>query len=976
MTERTYVALDLETTGLDSKRDKIIEIGAVRFRGDEILDQFVSFVHPGRQIPLRIQQITGISDADVAAAPVIETVAPELLAFVGRDVHAIIAHNASFDIGFLRAAGIHFHRPAFDTFELATILLPGSSSYSLGELCYAAGIVLTDAHRALSDTLATAKLFQHLWERLRSLPRPLLERIVAAGRSGRGKPGQQQEGKEVDWPLLDLFAHALEQGNLTARTPPTAPTAFSPRVIPSTEEARESTQPDTEKRSMAHHRMIDPMLLESIFADDGLLAQELGDSYEVRPGQQKMARAVLAAFNGEDHLLIEAGTGIGKSLAYLVPAALWSIYNGQPVLIATNTIALQDQLLEKEIPQVSRLMQRLSDATIAKTPLRTSVLKGRTNYLCLRRLYSWQQGRDFTPLELRVLAKVLVWLTITQSGDLGELFLFSDDERAIRGHICSDGTTCTPERCSIRAGRNLLADDRFDFYFAARARARKAHLLIINQALLLADIANESNTLPAYKQLVIDEAHHLEDAATEQLTNVLDWRTIRRLLFQLHADSSLMTAILRTAGRAEQFELGRLVKRVSQQAEQAFDALEEFAERLLAFVTDQREIRPKAGYAQRIHLGRGVRSQPDWSQLEVRWDQVAGIIQDAVTVATMLGDSLEEKGWHKSEPRATLLSELRGGISDLSNIRELLAQIITGSGDSNSGRNRGPEGTASVSWALVNDKSDEVSLYRAPLFVNELIERELIHKKRSVILTGATLRTGAGFEYTQDRLGLWDVPTQVIASPFNYKKSTMLYLPADLPAPNHANYQRSVEQAIIAAAGATAGRTMALFTSYAHLRTTATAIRTPLDRMGITVLQHGDSSRRRLLREFSTTEKAVLLGTRSFWEGIDLPGDQLLSLLIVRLPFAVPNDPLVAARSAEFDNAFYEFTLPDAILRFRQGFGRLIRHSDDRGTVVILDNRVWQKGYGQAFLDSLPACTVRRGPLANLEEEILFWMMQ
>ena len=954
MAERTYVALDLETTGLNSTRDKIIEIGAVRFRNGEILDQFVTFVNPDRQIPLRIQQITNISNADVAEAPSIDEVAPELLAFVGRDVHAVIAHNASFDIGFLRAAGIRFHRPAFDTFELATILLPGSSSYSLGELCRAADISLESAHRALDDTIATAKLFHHLWERLRGLPAPLLDRVVAAGRTDRG---------DIDWPLLDLFAHALEESSGEL---------LSPTHFPATGHFS-TAKPDGSSEAISSESLTEPTTLSTIFGDDdgkaGLLAQQFGDAYESRQGQQEMAKAILGALNGEEHLLIEAGTGIGKSLAYLIPSALWSLKNRQPVVIATNTIALQDQLLDKDIPQVSRLVEQVSGAK-----LEAAVLKGRTNYLCLRRLSAWQQERTFSALELRVLAKVLVWLTVTKSGDMSELLLYSDEERAIWGRICSDGATCTPDRCTTRPGTDLLADDRFDFYFAARAKASKVNLLIVNQALLLADIANESNTLPPYKQLIIDEAHHLEDAATGQLTYAVDWRTIRRLLFRLHDESDLITRIVQAAGSADQFDLGRLVKTLSQRAQTAFDALDDFAERLLSFVADQSEIRANAGYAQRIHLGRSMRSQPDWSQLEVRWDQVDAIVRDAVKSATALGDVLEEKKWQKREPHAALLGDLRGVAAQLHELNERLEKIIAGT---SAGRNAGSgELSDAVSWAQVNDKADEVSLYEAPLFVNELIQSELVHKKRSVIMTGATLRTGASFEYMQDRLGLWDVPTQVVRSPFNYKKSTMLYMPDDLPAPNHANYQRAVEQAIIAAASATAGRTMALFTSYAHLRTTATAIRAPLDRMGITVLQHGDSSRRRLLREYRTTEKAVLLGTRSFWEGIDLPGDELLSLLIVRLPFAVPNDPLVAARSAEFDNAFQEFTLPDAIIRFRQGFGRLIRRSTDRGTVVVLDNRVWQKGYGRAFLDSLPSCTTRRAPLANLEDEILMWMMQ
>ncbi len=246
--------------------------------------------------------------------------------------------------------------------------------------------------------------------------------------------------------------------------------------------------------------------------------------------------------------------------------------------------------------------------------------------------------------------------------------------------------------------------------------------------------------------------------------------------------------------------------------------------------------------------------------------------------------------------------------------------------------------------------------------------------RRAVILTGATLRTGDGFGYIRERLGLWDVTCITIPSPFDYRNNVLLCLPRDMPLPNQPAYQQSVEQAIVQAATATGGRTLALFTSYAHLRTTANAIRGQLDSQNIVVLEHGNSSRRRLLREFRETPRSVLLGTRSFWEGVDLPGDELQCLLIVKLPFSVPTDPLVSARSQEFDDPFNEYTLPDTILRFRQGFGRLVRRASDRGAVILLDSRIWKKGYGQGFLDALPDCTVIRPPLMNLSGEIQSWL--
>ncbi|HMN27470.1 MAG TPA: helicase C-terminal domain-containing protein, partial [Caldilineaceae bacterium] len=239
---------------------------------------------------------------------------------------------------------------------------------------------------------------------------------------------------------------------------------------------------------------------------------------------------------------------------------------------------------------------------------------------------------------------------------------------------------------------------------------------------------------------------------------------------------------------------------------------------------------------------------------------------------------------------------------------------------------------------------------------------------------GATLRTGASFDFIRERLGLWDTDTATVESPFDYEASTLLLMPSNLPAPNQPHYQRAVEEALIEIAQAAGGRTLALFTSHAPLRTTAEAIPLPLDELAITVLQHGAGSRSRLLREYRAAERAVLLGARSFWEGIDLPGYELSCLVIVRLPFSVPSDPLVAARTADLEDAFSEFTLPEAILRFRQGFGRLIRRAGDRGVVVLLDSRLWQREYGRAFLESLPTCTVRRPLLSNLGEEIRQWL--
>lgn len=961
--ERVYVSLDLETTGLDAARDRIIEIGAVRFQGDQVLDRFVTLVNPERPIPARITQITGIKTADVANAPTISQVLPELMAFVAGDVTALIAHNASFDIGFLRNdAHIDFHRPVYDTLELAMILLPGLASYSLGELCLALGIELVDAHRALDDAQATGELFWRLSLQARTLAPSMVSLLL-------------DSVEDANWPYQQFFRDAAAQAPLAeawaATSRPLAPPACQPLALETSDAAAPIDEAD-----LLHY-----------FAPDGALAQLFGAGYEQRSGQIAMAAQVLQAFNVGDYLLIEAGTGTGKSLAYLLPAALWAVTNHRRVVIATNTIALQDQLIEKDIPQVQALL-----AATGYPVLQAALLKGRQNYLCTRRLQAWRTSHRLSPPELTVLAKVLVWLASTHTGDAGEIALFSAIERAIWARICSDGATCSPARCTEPEDLNdeftALAEDvddfaiagdrrasaladnllaRRDFYLEARQRADSAHLVVVNHALLLADLMAEGRVLPPYTHLIVDETHRLEEAATDQLTYRVEWAAVQMLLRRLSADGDLALQVQRAALRQQDSAVVDQLPVVASRAQRAAQVLAEYADKLTAFARNQEEARGDGAYAQRIALNSAVRSQPDWSHLEVEWDGVRVRIQRLIEAAETLVHQLDAAHWREIEPYAALFAELREVHAALIELAHQLDTILLAPPSSR---------REVVAWMEVADNAASVTLALAPLSVQTLLEKELVQRRRAAIFTGATLRTGSSFSYLRDRLGLWDVKLATVDSPFDYKRSALLYLPSDMPQPNHPHYQQMVEQAIVEVAGATSGHTLVLFTSYQQLRATADAVRTPLERLGVTLLQHGQSSRQRLLREYRQSEHAVLLGTRSFWEGIDLPGDELTCLLIARLPFAVPNDPLVAARSAEFEDAFQEYMVPDAVLRFRQGFGRLIRRASDRGVVVLLDSRVWRKEYGNTFLESLPECTVRRTPLQNLGREIRAWLGQ
>ena len=971
MQERIFVALDLETTGLDAKKDKIIEIGAVKFQGDRILDTFQTFVQPNRPISLRIRQITGIGDEDVANAPQLEQIIPELLAFVDSDVAALVAHNASFDVGFLLAAGVDFHRPAQDTFELATILLSGRPSYNLGQLCKAEGIVLESAHRALDDAAATAQLFMRIQTKLRALPPQLIDSVIASA---------QSMADQQTWTPLSLFVDAQKLHAQGGVQPDNALTTKSAKENATPESVSHLSDNTLDPINEPTYRSIDPDAIAASFAPTGILAEQMGSTYEARAGQQQMARQIAEVFNAGESLIIEAGTGTGKSLAYLLPAALWSLKNQRRVVVATNTIPLQEQLLKKDIPQLRGVLTAFAEGE-EQSNFRATLLKGRRNYLCMRRLNLWRKNRQLTPIEMLVLARVLVWQHETITGDVSELFLPSADEREIWSNFCSDAATCNDSRCDGASANNDehgtnsdLAHDRHDYYLGARQAAESANILIINHALLLADIATEHSLIPTYDHLIVDETHHLEDAATDQLTYSVNWQTVRHYIAQFQSTGQIVRD-LKQSLNAEQGideiqrdEIYDQLNRLMQKAKQVDGKIKEFEGQLVAFAVRQKGVKKSATFPQRLYLSNELRDKSAWSQLETEWDLTSYDLNELLKKLNQLIETLEALQWSKAQERPKVLYELGDVITKLGDMHQALdSTLLMNQRLSNDSQNN-------VYWLQLNKYTTTATVNITPLSVSDTIEKALVRQKRSAIFTGATLRAGATFDFMGERLGLWDVKAATVESPFDYEKNTLLYMPESMPAPDQPNYQQAVEQAIVAAATATNGRTLALFTSHAHLRVTAEAIRSSLDQLGITVLQHGAGGRERLLREFKAADKAILLGTRTFWEGVDLPGDDLQSLIIVKLPFAVPNDPMVAARSAEFDNPFSAYMLPEAIIRFRQGFGRLIRRIDDRGAVVLLDSRLWQKSYGQAFLDALPTCTIRRAPLENIQSEIEEWM--
>ncbi len=935
--DRIYVAMDLEFTGLDTARDDIIEIAMVKFRGQEVLDTFSSLVRPQRSIPLKIERLVGITNGDVAEAPTVNALAGKILAMVGS--HPVIGHSVDMDLAFLRRHNLLLQNLPVDTFELAAIALPGSGRYSLEHIAQILDIEVADHHRALPDALTTKDVFLRLVDTIRSWDPRLVQEIA-----GLASP--------TDWPLARVFRDLAQDGQKVGPLWQ-APQRKAAAAVPDSWDDNEF--PPLEPRDPPEP--VDAEELVQMLSPEGAFAKTFR-GYEFRPQQVEMTRAVVEALNYGSHLLVEAGTGTGKSVAYLLPAVKYALQNEQRVIISSNTINLQDQLFTKDIPDVRRALT---------LPFRAALLKGRRNYLCLRRLRMLRTSRQLRPEHVPGLAKILAWVPQTQTGDRAELVLINDDYD-VWAQVQASSETCMGDLCVYRrTGRCFL--------YRARARAERAHIVVVNHSLLLSDLAMDNRLLPEYRHLVIDEAHHLEATATDQFGIQVGQRDGYAFLAGVSHETAgtpgglvaRVPALLHkeyfpAAGQNSLTDILQSLQRDVSNAERRLYAL---FQSISAFLEDTGETKNKRSqpHSQTIRLTTGQRAQPAWSDVEIAWDDTAAPLQRILDGLDAVVRVIQNLDADEDAERDEILQEVQVSLQQGRELYASLDRILTATDDE------------TIYWIDVANRTGEITLQSAPLQVGPLLQDRLFAEKECVVLTSATLQTNGSFSYIRERLGLEDPVELALDSPFDFRSAVLLYVPKNIPEPYEPYYQKNVEKAVVDLCQATRGRTMVLFTSNSQLHTTYRAVRHPLEREGIVVFGQGfDGSRRQILDRFRTTPEAVLLGTRSFWEGVDIVGSALSCLVMTRLPFSVPTDPVFAARAETFDDPFHQYSLPDAILRFRQGFGRLIRSKDDYGIVVVLDRRLITKGYGKDILRSLPGCTARMGPLETLPALAQRWL--
>ncbi|MDO9545591.1 MAG: helicase C-terminal domain-containing protein [Pelolinea sp.] len=926
------VALDLETTGLDSDTDAIIEIGAVKYDGDKVVGTWHSLINPQRPVPQMITQLTGIDSKMVAIAPPISAVLQDFVDFVGDS--PIIGHNISFDLSFLKPLHDFSSNPTNDTFEIAAIILPSAPRYSLAALVDELEIENLSPHRAQEDADATLEVFMRLLEKARALPVQLIAEIV-------------QSSKNIDWDGQWFFSQVLkEQSKIPIQARSVTQKEYGVLFSDPSELLSPPLKPNDE---------IIPLNVEEIteiLSPGGLFSQYL-ENFEPRNEQIEMLQAVSTAISESQHLMVEAGTGIGKSYAYLVPAALWSTKNNLRMVISTNTINLQDQLMDKDIPDVRKALG---------INLRAAVLKGRANYLCPKRLQALRHRKPREVNELRLLGKVLVWLETGGKGNKNEITLTGPAEQEAWNRVSAQDESCNMEACLNTMGGSCP-------YFQARQSALSAHIVIVNHALLLSDVVANNRVLPDYKYLIVDEAHHIEDASTNALSYQVSRREIERLFSELGGlTSGVLGRILEITKKyfkpSDQAGVEKMIGTASDLAFRSENMIRTFFSRVDDFLEDEREGRPIGEYGQKVRVVPSTFSKPIWSEVEIAWDAASHPVGSLQRMLDQLRHDMVDETQLNDEEIEVVLGDLAAIVQRLQEMHKFTNAMVF---DLDPGY---------IYWIEVDFRFQKLTLNFAPLHIGTLMENYLWHTKESVIVTSATLTANEQFDYIRSRLNADEADELVMGSPFDYENSAMLFLPTDMPEPSDFRaYQLYLTRAISQTAKATGGRMLVLFTSYKQLKATSQVITPLLAKEDIKVFeQGGGASASSLLDSFKKSERAVLLGTRSFWEGVDVPGEALSVLMITKLPFDVPSDPIIAARSETFENPFGEYTLPEAILRFRQGFGRLIRTQSDRGVVAVLDRRVRSKQYGPQFLHSLPACHIVEASIEQLPHEATRWL--
>ena len=904
-----FVVLDLETTGLDPRNDGITEISAYRFENGKPKTNYTTLVNPAMRIPANIVELTGITNGMVKNAPAIDEVLNELREFIGHS--PIIGHNIGFDLRFINnrfsLANIpELDNHAYDTLFLARSFLFFHHEFTLSAVSQYFQLDTGNAHRATADTLNTGQVFVKLVREVASYPLSIIQDIY-------------NTVKHSDIYNLYLFKHIVDI-SLELRMVNGLIDSVIQKEMKSFIFDHKTENGDQNITSSPSEWMV----------DDGIIAQKW-DGYETRQSQVDLAEDTYQSFDENSLLLAEAGTGLGKSVAYLTAGILHRKKTDIPLLVSTYTKHLQDQLFYKDIPKLAKIIDMDVSAIL---------VKGRNNYICLTRLEHLLSNSStyLNKSDCENILPILIWRHFTETGDISDCHGFKIRAASkIWGMIRSEKGYCTTFRCR-----------QHDGCFVGRIREylHKADIIVVNHSLLLIDFLQEMSNLPDTYSFVIDEGHNLEQAARDQLINrISDYSFYDILKVFSNKESKYNTSLRKIAIDSE--VIGNIYEQLIEESNRLSITISSFFREYASSKESGMQEHPQYEY-------RVIYTNGDLEFADINPDpaRIISSLSDFGRSLDLLVNSLEEVDDRSlsfvSQESVLIQEKLSALITIMQRVTNIDSQDVV--------------------WSSFIKQRDNIqaNLNCAPKDVSHLISEGILARKAGGLICSATLTVEDQFEYLKTCLGInlidheKQIQEKIYYSPFSYEDQVKLFIGTGNAAVQSREYLHGVAHHIDTLSKEIPGRMLVLCTSYDQTRMLQEFLIQPIGRDEDRKLfvQNSGKGRQALIQGYLSNPRAILIGTTSFWEGVDFPGDNLKMLIIIKLPFANPGDPIVKAKIDEFTssgrNAFMEFQVPDATVKLKQGFGRLIRSLNDTGICVITDPRLHKSRYGKIMLDSLP----------------------
>ena len=1028
------VALDLETTGLHPEQDAILEVAAIKFQGGEVLETFETFVAPGRSIPYRVQRLTGIKPEHITGAPHFDVIAKRLQSFLGD--FPIVGHSIPFDVGFLRRRGLARTNPLVDTFELATVMLPSLASYNLGQVAETLGVAVPqDRHRAMVDTVLAMEVFLVLHHRLQMVDITLLKDLahLDAPRTWpllhffRQELRERQERDGVQGTLSrgslgDRFAAQLGMDPrvlsfaIAQQPPPVQPTPFS---LPSP--ALPIEAPVVQELQQIQEQV------EVIPEQEKQKGQEQQTAPIVPRGYQTARHAIYKALETCTPLLAEVTIGGNDYTPALLPALEWlhtpSNESDAPpkrLVIACATQQHARRLMDVVLP-------RLQAAQKSQVP--TAYLAERGGYLCMHRWFGAALRRtsgELSAEQARGMAKLALWAQQTTTGERSELTLFPPEmvawERINSG---VERMVATNPPASSMYQRCTYRQKGYCFVSNAEERVKAATIVVTTHAALFDDLSRppQQSLLISIKHRIMLDADLLEEENARWNSNELDQNRLLTLLNTIGTempDGRYQGLLALAAPSLHEYGPGGLSRTPTvaksdldsrmlswfQSLRQARNAVEKlfvaFSHLLEEFMQqgangngrdkgrNENSGRAHGGRSvertdQPLRLSGQIRSLGAWIETEKAWQQAAQRLQTVIDLTREAEKIIltAQRNRHRSEigsgEDSSLASELISIALQLQEQKQRGQQALSLTASDTVYWLRTPVSSPmqqrTADGSAGNPPPENMPVLYAQLVQTSTLLKQLLLRDHCAIFVGTSLSVDNAFSYYRGRFGLDSDICPAFSVVTEHEEQTLLYLPNDVPEPNMPQYQRHLDESLVQLATALEGQLVALFTSHAALRSSYATIKAVLESRGILVLGQGvDGSPRQLWQVFQSQERVVLLGTGSFWDGIEDATRTPTCIFVARLPMPVLNDPPIAARAEHYSDQLHQLTVPVASLRLRRALNRLAWSDTKRNTIVLFDRRVISKEYGTMVLNSLPHCSQRQGPASHMSETLLDWL--